>query len=403
MSKTVRPATRPRYNVALLVAGSAAFSVSTLFSSMKPVLISRFVEEAHYSPSVAGLAAAMPFVGGVFSSLILPTIIRRLSGAAALVSFGIALAVVEAISAFLFRTPALLLLGQCFAGVCGGVLMGLVSRSIAVSARSEQSFGIVDMVGVMMMSLMIAIIGAAVEWNGLRGGFLASSGLCAVFAVIMAVSGRGLVSEQVSGSAVTQTRLEIGWRAVAVIAMGVAFVTFSGVGFAFMFTAARNLGFSYETAGSAIGVILLFSAIGCLLGGWCAARFGARSSLLGAFTLCALGWHVALTTQDQWTFLLSLGPAIFALQFCFPILLALAGSLDDEGRVAAVAAPLIVSGFAWAAVTAGLVVDRWGISTLPIVTEIGMVICACLLFAGTGARGHGEASHRRQIAPAALS
>jgi MFS family permease len=369
--------------MALLVAGSAAFSVSTLFSSMKPVLISRFVEEAHYSPRMAGLAAAMPFIGGVFSSVILPAIIRRFRGDIAAVTFGLALAVTEAANAFLVSSPALLLIGQFFAGICGGVLMGMVSRSIALSDRSDQSFGIVDFVGVLLMSAMIAIVSTAVEWRGLRGGFFAASSLCAVFALVLVGSRQALVSGTPHVDEGLRTPLEIGWRAVAVISMGIAFITSSGVGFAFMFTAARHLGFGYEAAGSAIGVILFLAAIGPLVGGWCAARFGPKPTLLGAFILCALGWQVALTTQSPTVFLLTLGPAIFALQFSFPVLLALAGSLDAEGRLAAIAAPLIVSGFAWAAIIAGLVVDRWGLSALPIVTDIGMALCAMLLFAAT--------------------
>ena len=387
MSHTVSAVARPRWDMALLVAGSAAFSVSTLFSSMKPVLISRFVEEAHYSPRMAGLAAAMPFIGGVFSSVILPAIIRRVRGDIAAVTFGVALAAAEAGNALLVSSPALLLIGQFCAGICGGVLMGMVSRSIALSDRSEQSFGIVDFVGVLMMSAMIAIVSSAVEWGGLRGGFLAASLLCGVFALVLVGSRQALVAGPAAAKRGLRVPLEIGWRAVAVIAMGIAFVTFSGLGFAFMFTAARHLGFGYEAAGSAIGVILFFSAIGPLVGGWCAGRFGPKPSLLGAFGLCGLGWQVALTTQNPTVFLLTLGPAIFALQFSFPILLALSGSLDAEGRLAAIAAPLIVSGFAWAAIIAGLVVGRWGLSTLPIVTDIGMVLCAVLLFAATWDNG----------------
>lgn len=383
MTGTAGGAARTPLDIALLVAGSAAFSISTLFSSMKPVLISRFVEQAGYSPGLAGIAAAMPFVGGAFSSLLLPWTLRRLSTGAAATLFSICLTFIEAANAYWFVDPALLLPGQFAAGICGGQLMGLVSRLIAISARSEQNFGIVDMVGVLMMSFMIAAVGTAVEWHGLRGGFLVASGLCAIFAAIMHLSLRGSPEAAGSADTVASARLDVGWRAITVIAMGVAFVTFSGLGFAFMVTAARKLGFGYEDAGSAIGIILLLSAPGCLVGGWCAATFGPKYPLIGAFALCAVGWHFALHTQSQLVFLLALGPAIFALQFCFPILLALSGSFDAEGRLAAIAAPLIVSGFAWAAMCAGIVVDRWGLTALSSATTAGMVLCGVLLFAST--------------------
>lgn len=388
MTATIAIASRLRLNVPLLVAGSAAFSISTLFSSMKPVLIARFVEQAGYSSGLAGLAAAMPFIGGAFSSLLLPLILRRFSAGVAVTGFSLCLAFAEAANAVWFANAPLLLVGQFVAGVCGGILMGLVSQMIATSPRSEQSFGIVDMVGVLMMSFMIAAVGTAVEGGGLRGGFLAAAGLCLAFAAAMITSRHGLLTlpGQEAADMRAPAPLGIGWRGAAVITMGVLFVTFSGLGFAFMVTAARQLGFGYEQVGSAIGIILFLSAAGCLAGGWCAAKFGPKPALLGAFALCALGWHIALRTQSQTIFLLALGPAICALQFCFPILLALAGSIDAEGRVAAIAAPLIVSGFAWAAILAGIVVDHWGLAALPIATEIGMILCTGLLFASTSQR-----------------
>ena len=377
-------ATRAPFALPLLLAGSAAFCVSTMFSSMKPVLITRFVEQAGYSPSMAGLAAAMPFIGGVFSSVLMPWLFRHVGARTAMTGFAIGLAVSEAINALVFGNPVLILLGQFVAGICGGVLMGMVSRLIAVSQRPEQTFGIVDMVGVLAMSLMIALFGAAVEWDGLRGGFLAAAVLCAAFAALTALCRGGLPEPHGPADPEIKAPLRIGWRAVAVIGMGVLFVTFSGLGFAFMVTAARDLGYGYDEASGAIGVVLFLSASGCLIGGWCAARFGPRYPLLAAFALCTFGWHVALHTDSRLVFLLALGPAIFALQFCFPILLSLAGQIDAEGRLAAIAAPLIVSGFAWAAIVAGLVVDGWGLGALSIATALGMLVCAGLLFIVTG-------------------
>jgi predicted MFS family arabinose efflux permease len=367
----------------LVVAGSAAFCTSTMFSAMKPLLITRFVEQAGYSPSLAGLAAAMPFVGGVFSTLMLQAILRRLGNGAALVWAALGLALVELGNALWFGLPAMLLAGQFAAGLCGGVLMGLVSGRIAVSALPEQTFGVVDFVGVLLMSFMIALVGMAIAWDGLRGAFLAAALLSAGFALVVMLARKGEPMAATMPQPAPDEPLRIDWRAATIVAMGVTFVTFSGLGFAFMVTAARELGFGYEEASSRIGVILFFSASGCLAGGWCAARFGARPCLLAAFALCALGWYVAFTTPSQSLFLLALGPAIFALQFCFPVLLALAGSHGKDGRLAAIAAPIIVSGFAWASIAAGALVDLWGLGALPVWTAIGMALCAAMLLAAT--------------------
>jgi hypothetical protein len=63
----------------IVIAGSASFSMSTLFSSMKPVLLTRFVEQAGFSQSLAGLIVAMPFVGGALSAFVMHIILRRLN------------------------------------------------------------------------------------------------------------------------------------------------------------------------------------------------------------------------------------------------------------------------------------------------------------------------------------
>jgi predicted MFS family arabinose efflux permease len=370
-----------RMGLPLVIAGSAAFCTSTMFSAMKPLLITRFIEQAGYSPSLAGLAAAMPFVGGVFAAFVLQAVLRRFEGGAALVWSAFGLTLIELGNAVWFAQPALLLAGQFVAGLFGGVLMGLVSGRIAVAPLPEQTFGVVDFVGVLLMSAMITLVGMAIAQAGLRGAFLAAAALSAVFALVVVVARRG-DSTGVAQSA-PQTALRIDWRAATIVAMGVTFVTFSGLGFAFMVTSARELGFGYEAASGRIGVILFFSASGCLAGGWCAARFGARPCLLAAFALCALGWYVAFTTPSQSVFLLALCPAIFALQFCFPVLLSLAGSHGEDGRLAGIAAPIIVSGFAWASILAGALVERWGLAALPLWAAIGMAACAAMLLAAT--------------------
>jgi hypothetical protein len=72
-------------------------------------------------------------------------------------------------------------------------------------------------------------------------------------------------------------------------------------------------------------------------------------------------------------------PAIYALQFAYRILLALAGSQDAHGRWAAIAAPINASGFAWAAIASGIIVERLGIQALAIATLTGMSLCTLLL------------------------
>lgn len=364
----------------IVIAGSASFSMSTLFSSMKPVLLTRFVEQAGFSQSLAGVIVAMPFVGGVFSAFVMPIILRHLNYRQAAILFSLALVVCEAINGIAFTNPGIVLACQFISGFSVGALMGVTSRLISQTHAPDGIFGVVDMMCVLMMSFFIAGIGAAVEARGLAGGFQSALFIAVALSALMFAY---QPKTSAALSAETSGKIELSWRPVTIILMGILFITFSGLGFTYMFTMARNLGFTYESAGSQIGVILFFSAFACAVGGWASARFGPVWPLAGAFVSCAAGWWIAGHTTNPLIFLAALAPAIFALQFACPILLAFAGAQDKEGHWASVAAPLVTSGFAWAAIVSGMIVDVWGLHSLSIVTLGGMVLCGAMLWVVT--------------------
>jgi predicted MFS family arabinose efflux permease len=365
----------------LLLAGAGAFAMSTLFSALKPVLLTRLLEETDWGASAAGLVVATPFLGIAVSSLLFFLRPPRAALRHLALLFGASLVLLEAGSAMLYGQFPLLLAMQFAAGFCVGALMAGSSRLVAVSSAPDESFGFIDMTAVALMSVMVAGAGAAVAAGGVRGGYAFAAFLCAVYSLaiasyrespaLLAHHDRPAVPLVASG------------RSIAVIVMGVLFVTCSGLGFAFLFTLASRLGMGYEEAGSSIGLLLLASAGACQLGGWCSGRFGPRYPLLAAFAACALGWIGAIHAQTPGLFLAFLVPAVFALQFNFPILLALSGALDEHGRWAGVAAPLITSGFAWAAILAGLLVENWGLESLGTVAAAGMLLCAVLLVPAT--------------------
>lgn len=361
----------------LLIAGASAYSMSTLFSAMKPVLLTRFVEQAGFAESLAGLVVAMPFVGIAIASFVSRPLINRFSMKQLSALFGGLLIGGEIVSAFFYENSTILLFAQFAAGLSVGVLMGATSRVIATTETPDPIFGFVDMMAVFLMSFMIAGVGAAVGVFGLEGGYLFAALIALIFTLFMFAyrEPQGVVVND----NVTTPRLIITIRPIAVIVMGVLFVTCSGLGFAFMFTIALELGMDYASAGSFIGVLLLVSAAACQIGGWCSGRYGPYRPLAWAFVTCALGWYFAINATSQIMFMAALVPAIFALQFNFPILLALSGSLDENGQWAAIASPLLTSGFAWAAIAAGTIVTHWDVSALATATIIGLSVCFALL------------------------
>ncbi|MEL7297238.1 MAG: MFS transporter [Pseudomonadota bacterium] len=363
-------------NARLLLATAAAYSMSTLFSAMKPVLLTRFVEQHGWSDALAGLAVAMPFVGIAAAALVVTPLVKRFTLRALALMLGGALVVAELISMEVHAQPSLLLGLQLLAGISVGVLMGASSRLVATTETPGPLFGAADMVGVLLMSTMIAAVGAAVGQFGLSGGYAVAMAIAVLFTLLM------LPHQEVgraNDATANQEPLSITREALAVVAMAVVFVTSSGFGFTYMFTVAQGLGMSYAEAGRGIGVLLLISAGACLAGGWVSARVGPRRPLAIAFVVCALGWYGAIHATSTTMFYACLVPAVFALQFNFPILLDLAGSLDKAGRWGAIAAPLQTSGFAWAAILAGLIVGRYGVTAIPLATAAGMAICLFLL------------------------
>lgn len=365
----------------LLMAGSAAFGMSTLFSAMKPILLTRLLEETQWSAALAGLVVAMPFIGIALSSLLYYFRPPKAAVNQLALRFGALLVLAELLSSSLLTQPIALLPLQFAAGFAVGALMAATSRLVAVSESSDASFGFIDMMAVALMSAMVACMGIAVSLGGARGGYLLAAGIGGFYAVVMALYREPAALRHHHQGATALPELDR--KPLAVIFMGMIFVTCSGLGFAFMFSLAADLGMGYEAAGSRIGLLLLVSALACQAGGWASGRFGPRYPLLLAFFSCAGGWWLAVNASTQTAFFCGLVPAIFALQFNFPILLALSGALDEHGRWAGIAAPLITSGFAWAAVVAGLVVGEWGVQALPIATAAGITVCVLLLWPAT--------------------
>lgn len=366
----------------LVLAGAAAYSMSTLFSAMKPLVLTAYTTEQGFSDALSAFIAAMPFVGIACAALVAAPIATRLSMRALTVLFGGTLIATELLTSLTVASAGIVLALQFLAGLSVGALMGATSAVIARGDNSDEIFGVVDMVAVLLMSVMVSAMSIAVDREGLAGAFRLAAGISALFALIMLAdnspSARSLGLGSVNASA--NAPLHIGFRELSVVTMAVLFVTASGMGFAYMFTIAADLGLSYEAAGQQIGVLLFVSAFACLAGGWCSARFGPYRPLGFAYATCAIGWWVATHTSSPIIYIAALVPAIFALQFCFPVLLALSGSLDENGRWAAIATPVQTSGFAWAAIAAGLVVQAWDIQALGVATAVGMTACLVLLW-----------------------
>ena len=369
--------------------------MSTLFSSMKPILLTRFVEQLGTSEFIAGLIVALPFVGIALASLCMRG--RLLTARYLIIAcvFGVCLIITEVLSAVMFEHLVVIGLLQFFSGICVGILMGTTARYIAVSDTPSQLFGFVDMTAVLLMSFMVYLIGQNVASAGLAGGYFTAAAICVGFFLLLftfkppmnnntsansSAADKGCnTSRNDSKNDSTKDGLDLSLRPLAVVSMGVLFITFSGLGFAFMFTLAANLGMNYEDAGSSIGILLFVSAFACQAGGWASARFGPERPLACAFVTCAIGWAVAVHTTDSTVFMVALVPAIFSLQFNFPILLSFCGSLDTQGKWAAVASPLITSGFAWAAILAGMIVGQFGLNAIAPATGAGMLVCLGLL------------------------
>ena len=223
----------------LIVAAACAYSMSTLFSAMKPVLLTRFVEEAGFSESLSGLIVAMPFVGIAVASMLAGYLATRMSMRTLSLVFGLTLVFAELFSAWFFHLSMPVIVAQLAGGIAVGVLMGASSRIIATTTMPDQIFGFVDMTAVFLMSFMIAGVGAAVEDSGLHGGYLFAAAISLLFTLLM-LQYRD-PPKVATGTDKQVPPLRITLRPVAVILMGMLFVTCSGLGFAFMFTIAIDL------------------------------------------------------------------------------------------------------------------------------------------------------------------
>ncbi len=371
------PASSIKGHLTLIVAAGAAFTMSTLFSSVKPLFITQLMVETQYSASLSGWIAAMPFVGISLAALLMPLLLYRFSYNRLVTVSGFVLVASQLMGAVYFSVASFLLFLQLLSGVGVGVLMGLTSSRIAKIKASGTIFGIVDTVCVALMSVMVPAASIAVTYHQMVGGFVFSAALCALYWGLMyRYKADSTVAHKTKSPAIP---FSFSLRPFIIISMGVSFVTFSGQGFAFMFSKAAELGMDYQYAGNTICIILFVSAFACLAGGLVAQKIGCELPLFCAFIACAIGWTIAIDSISPTIFLLALLLAVISLQFSFPILLYMAGKCDAQGKWAAIAAPVITSGFAWAAILAGVLVQYYNMQILSGSTQVGMLICVLLL------------------------
>ena len=132
--------------------------------------------------------------------------------------------------------------------------------------------------------------GFAVQQGGLAGAYLFAAAVAAMLALLVAQYPETPVLRHHHDRSLPP--LVIAPRAVVVVLMGVAFVSFSGLGFAFMFTLALGHGLGYDSAGRSIGLLLLLSASGCLAGGARRALPGNRGPRGSPGQGCGVSVHI---------------------------------------------------------------------------------------------------------------
>lgn len=368
-------------NRLIIIGGSAAFTLSTLASAMKPVLLIRLIQQAGFNEVMAGLAVGAPFIGMAVASVLVNPLLRVMTSRQLVLLSAIIGVAAHLISASMFQQAAVVFVAQLFSGLAVGVFLGLSSIVIGRQKRADLMFGVVDTVAVFLMSLLIASTAYAVSQLGVSGGYLYAALITALLVPLLWV----LIQQHMDIDAIEEQAGEVQLsnvlRGCAVLLMGTIFITSTGLGFAFAFNIAAELDIEFIDFGGTLGLAALFAALGPVVGGFSAVRWGRRKPLLFGIVFATVSWSAFILAPSREIFLFAIFPAMFFMNVCIPMLLGAAAELDGSGAWSAIAAPLYVAGFALSPIIGGFVVSALDLDALATATIIGGIMCVLLQFA----------------------
>ena len=366
----MRTATPRRRFAFTLIGIGAASTAAHLGNNFTTYLIGGLMDRFGFSPTAMGawnMAETLSYAAAMF--LVAPR--ARAMDARILALLATVLVATAQASSALMTSYPLLLLGRIGTGLGFGIMNSAVNLAAGRTAHPARSISM----GIAFQTIMFAAINIGLpiigQYDGVAGMFTALAGLTIILGVLamMLPGGTGLDDDAASAEPNTPIGAE-GRRVLAAMAL-FAFGTLAI--WPFMERTAHAIGLPATQFGRYQSLATLLSALGNASLAMVVKRLPRTWPLVAALGACGLACALLTTVSSAPAFAFALVAFNVSWFLTYPLLLGLAYSIDNSGRLAVMTTGTWLLSQSFGSLAAGGIAQNFGGYTL--IGPMGALIC----------------------------
>ena len=364
---------RRRVIAAIILLGFA----SVEFIGIKPLALSAYKDFLLLDDQAAGILVAVETAGGVLGTIAIMfgirTIDRRKMALTALIVI-----VFGNVMAIFVTTEIMLGLVRFLTGLGEGFALGVMSASLAATARPDRNFAIYTGAVLALMSLTLFIVPALLDLMGLAGLYLLLALCCLpAFACLRLVPRYGPAKQHLDSDAPSLIQKLPLFSLTLLLGGGILSYLAIGSFAPFMAEISLGSGLSNQSTANLLSLATLFGLIGALCAAWQNIRWGRLLPLTVApiaMAICLLS--LALAPNGVLIVAITIPVFFFFWLYFFSFLAGLTAALDPHGRATILMFGTTNIGFVVGPVFGGfLSVNYGGYAAMELLGFIALILC----------------------------
>ena len=376
MSGVRTAAPRRRFAFTLIGIGAAS-TAAHLGNNFTTYLIGGLIDRFGFSPTAMGawnMAETLSYAAAMF--LVAPR--ARAMDARILALLATVLVATSQASSALMTTYPWLLLGRIGTGLGFGIMNSAVNLAAGRTAHPARSISM----GIAFQTIMFAAINIGLpligQYNGVAGMFTALAGLTIVLGVLamMLPGGTGLDRD----AALSEPNTPIGAEGRRVLVAMALFAFGTLAIWPFMERTAHAIGLPATQFGRYQSLATLLSALGNVGLAMVVKRLPRTWPLAAALGACGLACALLTTVSSAPAFAIALVAFNVSWFLTYPLLLGLAYSIDNSGRLAVITTGTWLLSQSFGSLAAGGIAQNFGGYTL--IGPMGALICLAAIAVG---------------------
>lgn len=331
-----------------------------------PGVVNALAGDIGFSDAEAGQIVALNGYGALLGSIVAVFLVRKLYWQKAMLALLALLVLIELCTVWL-DSYAALLAWRLFAGVCGGLSLGIAFAVLARLANPDRGFGALLFVQFSIGSLVMYLLPALENLLGAYAVFYLMAGIAAL-AVLFLLCLPALALSPASGSqlqAVASAKRSGSQQYALLLLLAVMLYQIAASAiWAYVGLIGQAAGMATASVNSAIALTGLLGPAGAMLPVLTGPRFGRLNLLLAGITLSVSAALLLNFAQHSLLYIAAMAMLFFAWPAVLAYLLAVIAEADSSSRLATMAAMVSSVGMATGPLLAAALLDNGNFSAL---------------------------------------